>query len=289
MGEGSGTGQAWLDGNAGEHVPLERDLSIGRSPTNALVIAEERASRRHAVVHAQDNGEFWLVDLGSSNGTFLNDRRVQIPTLLKDWDVIRIGERTFVFRHDAAKPVVETPATMSDKTLLDIKTLNCWLLVADIQGFSKLSQAIPEDELATLVGQWLLECKDVVEKNGGAINKYLGDGWLAYWLDTRGVPEKVHDAMAMLKERQQGNLKFRLVLHQGRIAVGGVAAGGEESLLGPEVNFVFRMEKVAGGLQIPCMASEAAAKQLSKLMQFKPVPGRHEVPGFPGNFAFVSF
>ena len=48
-------------------------------------------SRRHALIHAQDGGEFWLVDLGTINGTYVNDDRVIAPTRLRDGDRVDLG------------------------------------------------------------------------------------------------------------------------------------------------------------------------------------------------------
>jgi adenylate cyclase len=51
----------------------------------------------HALIQVQNIGEFWLVDLGSSNGTFLNKRRVHQPVRLHDQDKIFIGGRRLFF------------------------------------------------------------------------------------------------------------------------------------------------------------------------------------------------
>jgi class 3 adenylate cyclase len=63
---------------------------------------------------------------------------------------------------------------------------------------------------------------------------------------------------------------------------------GEESLLGPEVNFVFRMEKLAGSLGIACLLSMVCREKLGALVETKPV-GRHEVKGFDGEHEFCRW
>jgi pSer/pThr/pTyr-binding forkhead associated (FHA) protein len=60
---------AWLEKANGEHVPINGACSIGRSATNELVVADEKVWRRRALIHIQGANEYWLVDLGSSNGT----------------------------------------------------------------------------------------------------------------------------------------------------------------------------------------------------------------------------
>src|SRR5262249_3620777 len=63
---------AWLEQTNIGRVEISGTCSIGRAPSNQVVLMDDKVSRRHAVIHAQDVEEFWLVDLGSSNGTYLN-------------------------------------------------------------------------------------------------------------------------------------------------------------------------------------------------------------------------
>ncbi len=63
--------------------------SIGRSSTNDISIAERHVSRQHAVISFRD-GIFMISDLGSANGTFVNDRRLTEPFPLAHGDVIRL-------------------------------------------------------------------------------------------------------------------------------------------------------------------------------------------------------
>ena len=85
----------------------------------------------------------------------------------------------------------------------------------------------------------------------GMIDKYLGDGFLAYWREDENSARNVAAALAQLREAQAQNApRFRLALHNGMVAIGGVPSIGEESLMGKDVNFVFRMEKLAGALGV---------------------------------------
>ena len=62
---------------------------------------------------------------------------------------------------------------------------------------------------------------------------------------------------------------------------------GEESLIGKEVIFVFRMEKLAGSLGIHLLASAAAQNKLGNAMPSQPA-GSHELKGFEGAFEFFK-
>jgi DNA-binding response OmpR family regulator len=90
-----------------EH-PLSGDVVIiGRAVESDMVITSRRVSREHARLR-REGWRVVLEDLGSTNGTFLNDERVLDPVELRDGDRIHIGDVTFVF-HDPAITIRETP------------------------------------------------------------------------------------------------------------------------------------------------------------------------------------
>lgn len=70
--------------------------AIGRSSENHLVLSDPFASANHAIVVWRE-GQWWVEDLKSHNGTYLNDERVVEPRPLTTGDRIRIGETTLRF------------------------------------------------------------------------------------------------------------------------------------------------------------------------------------------------
>src|SRR5437868_15000224 len=93
---------AWLEAGDGTRHPIRGSCSIGRSDANTIVLESPRVSRRHALIHLQNIGELWLIDFGSSNGTFLNKRRIHHPIRLSDCGQIRIGDQSFRLREPVA-------------------------------------------------------------------------------------------------------------------------------------------------------------------------------------------
>jgi adenylate cyclase len=278
---------AWLETPGRDTLQLQGSLSIGRSGKNTIVLDSPNVSRRHALINAQNIGEFWLSDLGSSNGTFLNKRRVHQPMRLSDRDQIVIGDNAFVFRQplDIAN---ENQTTFAERTIREIENVPCWLLVADIENFTPLSRRLDSDQLAVLIGGWIATCKEIIEAHEGMIDKYLGDGFFAYWRDDENATKNVAAALAPLKHAQARNEpRFRLALHYGPVAIGGVPSMGEESLMGKDVNFVFRMEKLAGSLGRSLLTSAAANAKLAPFIQIEPA-GNHELKGFEGQYEFFS-
>jgi adenylate cyclase len=277
---------AWLESPGRERVPLRGNCSIGRSPKSAVVLESPKTSRRHAIINLQNVGEFWLIDLGSSNGTFLNRRRVHQPVRLCDMDQITVGDVAFTFRQPE-EITNEMRTTMAQQTIRETANIPCWLLVADIENFTPLSRSMVSDKLATLVGVWVATCKNIVEEQHGEIDKYLGDGFLAYWHDDEKGAENLATALQKLKEIQKNEPRFRLALHFGLVSSGGLRSMGEESLIGREVIFVFRMEKLAGSLGAHLLASEPARTKLGALVQFQPA-GSYDLKGFEGTFEFFK-
>src|SRR5438552_616734 len=278
---------AWLEANDGKRLPIQGNLSIGRSPKNLLVLDSQKISRRHAIINVQNVGEFWLIDLGSSNGTFLSKRRVHQPVQLCDQDQIIIGDYVFTFRQPM-EITGEYKTTFIERTIREIENVPCWLLVADIENFTPLSRSLTSDKLATLIGSWVANCKEIIETHEGMIDKYLGDGFFAYWRVDPQTTKSVAAALNDLKEAQAKNEpRFRLALHFGFVAIGGVPSMGEESLMGKEVNFVFRMEKLAGSLGISVLTSAVGQSKLKSLINCEPA-GAHELKGFEGKHEFFS-
>ena len=281
-----GEQEAWLERDGKQYV-LHGDCSFGRAALNTFVLESPNVSRLHAIIHLESAGAFWLIDFGSINGTLVNKRRIHEPVRIRDRDQIMIGGNVFIFRQprrNSGEHRIGGPLL----TLQEIENLPCWLFVADIKNFTQLSRSMKSEELATLVSRWLLTCKEIIEGHQGTVNKYLGDGILAYWRDDEGAPQNIVAVIAELKKAQtRGDPAFRFVVHFGSVAVGGVASIREETLMGSEVNFVFRLEKLAASLSERCGISDAANEKLKELVPTRPL-GDFEIKGFEGKRAFFA-
>ena len=72
-------------------------VTLGRAPGNSFIVAHATVSRQHATIKIEGE-DFGLYDLGSANGTFVNDKRVREPVTLHDGDTVRLGEAEFIFK-----------------------------------------------------------------------------------------------------------------------------------------------------------------------------------------------
>ena len=74
----------------GASFPLLPLTSLGRAPTNTVVLNDTFASNEHALVTLR-GGQWWLEDRNSSNGTLLNGYRIQESVVVSAGDVIAVG------------------------------------------------------------------------------------------------------------------------------------------------------------------------------------------------------
>ena len=113
-------------------VPFERDLQgaeiiIGRAPTAGLVVADSSASRQHVRL-AQRDGQWWIEDLGTRNGTWLNEQPLTAPAVVRAGDRIRLGET--IVRVEAPEARHAAPASQptgdleTDRQAGRLRTLN---------------------------------------------------------------------------------------------------------------------------------------------------------------------
>ena len=259
-----GNRTGWLQLDNYSPYPVAGPCSIGRAKSNSVSIPCEKVSRLHALVHVQERGQHWLLDLGSSNGTYLNGQRVVQPIQLNDGDVILLGDNLIRF---LLLPV-ETDKFALDEaqmTVREMQQVPCWFLIADIENFETLTNTMETDVLAHVMGEWLATCNGLIHDHRGTINQYTGDGFAAYW-DGRYVPTgQVADCFKTLKHLQgTSRLPFRLVIHFGKAGIGGSPLMGDAGLFGRDVNFAFSMEELARSLAMPCIISEAAYEGFSK-------------------------
>jgi len=75
----------------GRVFELGEEVTVGRSPGCAVPLDDDTfASSIHARVFRR-SGELWIEDLGSTNGTWLNDERLDVPVRLRRGDHVKVG------------------------------------------------------------------------------------------------------------------------------------------------------------------------------------------------------
>src|SRR5262249_61896351 len=84
----------------GREIPLISGnvWKIGRGEQNAIVLIHDMVSRNHAMIQRLDDGEFYLIDMDSCNGSFLNGHRLMAPAALRDGDHPSFRKSRLCFR-----------------------------------------------------------------------------------------------------------------------------------------------------------------------------------------------
>ena len=108
---------------AGQEINIDRDMLVGRHQDADILLQSAEISRRHAAFLLKEQG-LWLQDLNSSNGTFVNEVRIQNETLLNSGDTIQFASLKFTVSAAAStldvpeieiEPVVETTKTAAEQ------------------------------------------------------------------------------------------------------------------------------------------------------------------------------
>ena len=88
-----------VDGrNAGMTFPLPPSCTIGRAPDNSIVVPDQFISSHHARIYKSKKGEWVLEDLGSTNGSYLDEKQIAGPVIIKPGQLIRLGATSFELR-----------------------------------------------------------------------------------------------------------------------------------------------------------------------------------------------
>ena len=88
-------------------------LTIGRSPSASIPLEDKALSREHTQIYPKD-GKFFVRDLGSKNGTYVNGKVINQPTQIKHGDRVRVGPTaTFMLLFDSEDVEAEAPRAAS--------------------------------------------------------------------------------------------------------------------------------------------------------------------------------
>ncbi len=274
--------QPWLAAD-GEYIPLSSPFNIGRSSKCRHVIHDVKASREHTLLQYNDIERRWLlIDLGSTNGTYLNGQRITQPVPLYNDDQISIGDVILVFHEPEAGDQTENVYTVLDRTVVSINQAPCWLLIADVKQSTQLIQQISQQEWSEKLRIWAEECKHIVHGSGGLINEYMGDGLLAFWRDQPGQKSRMADVLKQFNDLESASgMDFRIVCHYGLVGIGGGMSSGLEKLAGEELNFAFKIEKPAGRTGKKINLTQSAVARLGDILETLET-AEAEVAGFAG-------
>lgn len=286
-------------GRSVRRIELEHLLSIGRDLSNDVVLRDDLTSRNHALIRLQGDTAYYLADLGSSNGTYLNGNPVAVPQLLKSGDEIRIGAQ--ILRFDCSMEGEEdfgTSPAAARSTLREFVRVRVSILVSDIRNFTPMTEAVPDEILSPIVADWFKLVGSIIELQQGTIDKFRGDGVMAYWLEDSEIErnQQVINCLLAAKDIVERactynnevvhalrgkEFKVGCAVHTGEAVLGNFGSDSKQDFTahGDCVNVAFRMESLCSALGRSVLVSKEVRQIAADEFSFddlgpKPVKGK---------------
>lgn len=283
---------------AGETITLGEVVTLGRSPGNNIVLDDSQVSRNHALIR-REGSSYMIIDLGSANGTFVNDRPVTSATVLHGNDIIRLGESVFDFRYadeEHGPPAGEQRKT-TQRFFAEAKLA---VLVSDVRNYTVLSAALPAGGLSALLAEWFRRVGECIQNRNGSIEKFRGDSVMAYWISNprggdntyvldalraaRDMLAASHEHHDLLSQQYPGHaFEIGCAVHCGDAVLGNIGADFRRDFttLGDCVNVTFRIESLCSALGRPVLVSEEIKTQAEPEFAFddlgpQPLKGKSE-------------
>lgn len=161
---------------------------------------------------------------------------------------------------------------------IDARRCDVTLLSADLRNFSAFGEARPPEEAAAVLHFFFTRANEIVQRHGGRIQEFKGDGILAVWDGQNAEPARraysaARDMLVeidddMLSQRPPSGLQplaLGIGIEQGPALAGsiGPASRRTHTLLGDTVTVTFRIQEMTTDLAQPLLIGECAARQLS--------------------------
>ena len=274
-------------GGGAQQVSLDAGTTwrIGRTPQNDVMFPEDSVSRQHAIIQKTQDGQYYLLDVGSSNGSFVNGGRISVPMSLKDGDLIQIGARELIFRSRTRFGIEQIPsdAIEFDATRMVFNPQRITVLVVDVRDFTKLTQLVDQSVLCRAVGTWFRKGGNIMQQRGSTSLKYIGDAIMAVWQHQRPghEHEEIMGVLSAYVELAQVSaglasefslpFEFRIGagLNTGIASIGNTGGSGlmDFTAMGDTVNAAFRIESATKQVGVDVAIGNGTCKALAQSFQ----------------------
>ncbi len=254
--------------------------AIGRSEVNTIALCDiATVSLLHASVHCVD-GNFYLADLNSRNGTMLNGRPVTTPTPLREGDVIKVGGYEIVFHGESGEIL---PSSKDFKTRLRVSRSLVTVLVADIKDYTGLTLKLGEARMSEIIGMLFEKAGEILNANFAWGQKYIGDAVMGVWVHEQETPsklemERIFRSLLGIEKVFEGlnahtnlpvSICFGAAVNTGFAATGNLGSKSvpDQTAIGDTVNMAFRLESATRSLNVQVVLGKMTYAYLSKIAE----------------------
>ena len=274
---------------AGERFPVEVQLVVGRVDAD-VTIEDPLISRRHALVRLAE-GSLEIEDLGSLNGTWVNGERVDGLRSLRAGDRVQVGNASFEVEGDQAEssstvraPLAQEIGASRQSLAAEDELRPVTALFADIVGSTALGERLSPDEVRLVIGEFVDRMNRAVERYGGSVQAYMGDGIAAFFGAAQAheddAERAARAALAITAEAeaygreiegswQIPDFNVRVGINTGAAAVGFVGGAAPQPVFGDTTNVAARLQTIADPGSI--VVGEATAKSLIRTFALEPL------------------
>ncbi len=276
---------------------VSRPLEVGRD-CDGLLLADTQVSRRHLEIRPRDD-KLEVTDLGSTNGTFFGDERVEGPRVLDAGEEVRLGSATIrllgvregLGPADTGSDEVDLNKRTSIELVADIVSSagvavedhehrhgTVTIVFSDIEGSTDRNATVGDDAWFELLSQHNDVIRASARRFGGTVVKNQGDGFMLTYPSARRA---LHSAVDMQQRFDvlSDDLRIRVGMHTGEAIV-----DDEGDLFGWHVNFAARVAAKAAGGEILVSGLTRAILETRGDIDFGE-PVNAELKGIPGMHA----
>lgn len=243
------------------HVVVAGSLQLGRD-CDGLLIADERASRRHVELTATAAGVL-VTDLGSRNGSFVDGRRITEPTLLAPGSILTLGNTTVRLDGGPAGP---PPVFDPRRTSIDLLAEEVGhegvesaalahdggtvtIVFSDIESSTSVATTMGDARWFEVLARHDELLRETCRRHRGTVVKNRGDGFMFTFPSARGAVRFMIDAQMALAdwaaEDPDRAVRVRMGAH-----VGEAIHSADGDLFGLHVILASRIADLAVGGQV---------------------------------------
>ena len=152
------------------------------------------------------------------------------------------------------------------------------IFFSDLEGFTSISEGLDREALTTLLNDYLSAMTDIIQEEGGTVDKYEGDAIIAFWNAPLEQPDharrciraalrcqvRLAEMRPMFRERLGKDLKMRIGINSGPAIVGNMGSHNrfDYTIIGDAVNLASRLEGINKQFGTYTIISQASMEQM---------------------------